>query len=71
MSWFYRPSITKSIGELNSLVKDVILAPEFRPEDLIGFDATKEHELMDKYRDTTSDIPMPFSFDDSWIKGFV
>ena len=71
MSWFYRPSITKSIGELNSLVKDVILAPEFRPEDLISFDATKEHELMDKYRDITSDIPTPFSFDDSWIKDFV
>jgi hypothetical protein len=47
MSWFYRPSIIKSIGELNTLVKEVILAPDFEPEDLIGFDAAKENTRMD------------------------
>jgi hypothetical protein len=72
MSWFYRPSIVKSIGELNTLVKEVILAQDFKPEDLIGFDAAKENKRMDEYRvDKTSDTPTPFSFDDSWIKGSV
>jgi hypothetical protein len=72
MSWFYRPSVVKSIGELNTLVKEVILAPDFKPEDLIGFNAAKENERMDKYKvDQSLDTLSPFSFDDSWIKGSV
>jgi hypothetical protein len=71
MTWFYRPSITKSITELNTLVKDVILAPDFNPEDLIGFDATKEHRLMDAYQVKSLDGPTPFSFNDSWLEGSV
>lgn len=72
MSWLYRPSIIKSIGEVNALVKEVILAPDFKREDLIGFDAAKENEQMDKYKeDKSSDAPSPFSFDDTWIKGSV
>jgi hypothetical protein len=71
MSWFYRPSIVKSISELNTLVRDVILAPDFKPEDLNGFDAAKENKRMDEYKDESSDTPTPFSFDDSWVKGSV
>jgi hypothetical protein len=74
MNWFYRPSITKSVTELNVLVKDVIMDPSFSPEHFIGFDAAKENTLMDNYRESqqeTADDPTPFSFDDKWLKGFV
>jgi hypothetical protein len=71
MTWFYRPSITKSITELTSLVKDVILAPDFNADDLIGFDATKEHKIMDAYQVKSLDSPTPFSFNDTWLEGSV
>ena len=71
MTWFYRPSITKSITELNTLVKDVILAPDFNADDLVGFDATKEHKTMDIYRIKSLDGPTPFSFNDTWLQGSV
>ena len=73
MSWFYDSSTTKSLSELNSLVKDVILAPDFKSEDLINFNASKENAVMDSFRETgdTTDDPSPFAFDDTWIKGEV
>ena len=74
ITWFYNSSNTKSISELNSLVRDVILAPDFKPDDFVGFSAIKEHALMDSYREsasTSSDQPSPFEFDDTWIKGKV
>jgi hypothetical protein len=70
MSWFYSSSGVKSLSELNSLVKDVILAPDFKTEDFIGFNAKKEHKLMDSYRNSSTE-PSTFTFDDSWIKGSV
>ena len=64
--------MTKSIAEVNTLVRDVILAPDFNPEDLVGFDAAKENARMDKYRTKPSDSnPTPFSYDDGWLKGSV
>ncbi|KAH9961631.1 hypothetical protein BGW80DRAFT_1231820, partial [Lactifluus volemus] len=73
MTWFHRPSNTKSIGELNSLVHDVLLAPDFQTNDLVGFDAVKENTLMDHYHENISadHIPSPFSFDDTWIKSTI
>ena len=71
MSWFYRPSITKSITELNTLVEDVILAPDFNPQDLIGFNAVKENKVMDAYQVKSLDGPTPFSFNDTWLEGSV
>jgi hypothetical protein len=74
MTWFYNSSNTKSISELNSLVHDVILAPDFKPDDFVGFSAIKEHAVMDSYREspsTVSDQPSPFEFDDTWINGKV
>ena len=35
--------------ELNMLVKDVILAPDFKQEDFKEFTAQKEHSAMDTY----------------------
>ena len=71
MDWFYRPSLTKSIVEVNALVKNIILAPDFNPKDLVGFDAAEENARMDNYRIDPSDIPTPFSYDDGWLKGSV
>jgi hypothetical protein len=70
MDWFYRPSMTKSIAEVNMLVKDVILAPDFNPKDLVGFDAAKENARMDKYRKDPSDNPTPFSYDSTTLRQF-
>ena len=49
MSWFYTTSNTKSHAELDRLVNDVILTPDFSPDDLIGFRAAKEVSRMDEY----------------------
>lgn len=62
--------------ELNALVKGVILAPDFNPKDLVGFDAAKVHARMDKFRDPRTDSDSsndstPFSYDDGWLEGSV
>ncbi len=49
MSWFYSTSNTKSHAELDRLVNEVILSPDFSPAELVGFRAAKEASLMDKY----------------------
>jgi hypothetical protein len=49
MSWFYSSSNTKSHAELDRLVNEVILSPDFSPAELVGFRATKEANLMDEY----------------------
>jgi hypothetical protein len=62
MTWFYSASNTKSIMELNSLVKDVILAPDFQRDDLVGFNAKKEQAVMDSYRsDMSLEEATPFA----------
>jgi hypothetical protein len=79
MDWFNNSSISKSLHDLNQLVKNVLLAPDFKPEELIGFSAIKENEMMDTYQESESRTnqvsdsvsPSPFEFDDTWIKGFV
>jgi hypothetical protein len=43
---FYGPSTNKSIKELIDLVKNVVLAPNFEVENFIGFDAAKEHRII-------------------------
>jgi hypothetical protein len=71
MSWFYGSSNTKSIKELNFLVKGVILAPDFKPEHFIGFSTTKEQALMDAYQEPSSgnENPSPFESMTAGSKG--
>jgi hypothetical protein len=71
MTWFYSSSNTKSMSELTSLVNDVILAPDFNPNECVGFNPSKEHQVMDSYRESTAEGSSPFAFDDTWIKGTV
>jgi len=53
MWWFYDSSLTKSLGTLNNLVHQVLLAPDFDTKDLAGFDAAKEAKRLDSFQPTT------------------
>jgi len=73
MSWYYNSSNIKSHGELDRLVNDVILAPDFLPGDLTGFRAAKEAKRMDNYRKSTpkhGSHPAT-TFHDEWIETSV
>ena len=73
MSWFYSTSSTKSHAELDRLVNEVILSPDFLPADLIGFRAAKEASRMDKYLASGSqnESPPSTSSRDEWIETSV
>jgi hypothetical protein len=74
MSWYYNYSKIKSQGELDRLVNEVILAPEFSKDDLIGFRAAKEMKRMDEYHHSVgkdADTQAPSGFDDQWIETSV
>ncbi|TFK47770.1 hypothetical protein OE88DRAFT_1714347 [Heliocybe sulcata] len=47
MNWMWNGSHTKSLDELNKLVHDVLLAPDFRQEHLASFDAKRETSRLD------------------------
>ena len=64
MSWYYNTSKVKSQGELDRLVNEVILAPDFSKDDLIGFRAAKELKRMDEYRQASTES----EYDDQWIE---
>ena len=49
MQWFYDSSLMKSLGMLNNLVHQVLLAPNFNTNDLTGFDAAKEAKCLDNF----------------------
>lgn len=75
MNWYTTTSVTKSMTELDSLVNEVILAPDFKVEELVGFRAAKENARLDSFKfkqgpATISDNEDPV-FDDTWIKGTI
>jgi hypothetical protein len=47
MEWATTGSNQKSQGELNRLVTDVVQAPDFKAEDLAGFNACREYKRFD------------------------
>ena len=49
MQWFYNSSLTKSLETLNDLVHQVLLGPDFKTNDLVGFDAAKEGKRLDNF----------------------
>ena len=53
MQWFYDSSLTKSLGTLNNLVHKVLLAPDFDPKDLNGFDVAREARWLDDDKNTS------------------
>ncbi|PPR00724.1 hypothetical protein CVT26_012318 [Gymnopilus dilepis] len=72
MSWFYG-GVSKTLKDLNSLVHNVLLAPDFKLEDLVNFDATKEAKKLDSFSGMATDVPSSESppLKDGWIKGSV
>lgn len=48
MNWFYSGSSAKSVAELQSLVDDVLLAPDFDLSDLQDFNARRELRRLDE-----------------------
>ncbi len=65
MNWFYA-SMMKTLADLNSLVQDVILAPDFSKDDLHGFDARCEAKRLD-----STGVDMPSFASDGWKEDFV
>jgi hypothetical protein len=48
MQWLNNGQTAKSEVETNKLIRDVILSPNFDPDDLIGFDAHCKNQWLDK-----------------------
>ena len=73
MTWYYDSSNVKSHAELDRLVNDVILAPDFLPSELTGFRAAKEAKRMDNYQKSTPTYGShpAATFRDEWIKTSV
>ena len=64
MSWHNNGSSQKTERELNQLTSEVIGHPEFKSEDLAGFNVHRGHKRLDSTRETTA-ADTPFH-DDSW-----
>lgn len=67
MRWFYNGSPSKTLSALDDLVQNVLLASDFKREDLVGFRAAREAERLDQSHHTSS----RFSADDGWIESRV
>ncbi|KAG6808360.1 hypothetical protein H0H92_004378, partial [Tricholoma furcatifolium] len=71
MNWFYQ-STTKTLSDLDSLVHDVILQPDFSTHDLEGFSASRESKRLENdtaSQSTYTDNPLPdlpYSTTDNW-----
>lgn len=64
MTWFHLGSNLKSIAELDSLVEDVLLKPDYDPVHLENFSAARENQRLDETVD-------PQSAPDGWTKASV
>lgn len=68
MKWFYNGSNLKSLSDLDQLVNEVILADDFKAQDLRGFRATREVDRIDEWEE---DPGSSFSAQDGWIETSV
>lgn len=71
MNWFYSGSSTKSVGELQSLVDDVILAPDFNISELGGFNAKRELRRLDGETNSNNSPTGPFADQNRWRQSSV
>jgi hypothetical protein len=65
-SWFCNGNVSKSIGDLNGLVVNVLLAQDFDQEHLHKFDAVRELNQLDEHMKNPH-----LSEDDGWLEGSV
>ena len=70
MQWFYDSSLMKSLGTLNNLVHQVLLAPDFNTDELTGFDAAKEAKRLDNFVPSAPEegSSMSKQLNDGWIE---
>jgi hypothetical protein len=68
MNWFYQRS-TKTLADLNSLVHDVILHPNFHSSNLKNFSAT--HELRCLEKSSVPDSGLPYLKNDDWKEAVI
>ncbi len=71
MAWFYSGSSMKSLGELDRLVKDVIMAPDFNRDELKQFSASREGQRVDDWIDEDSAASKDFQIEDGWHEASV
>lgn len=64
MKWFYGASTTKSLTELDLLVQEVLLAEDFKTEELRTFRMTRENQRLDDWENSSQHTP--FSLNDGW-----
>ncbi|KIL57074.1 hypothetical protein M378DRAFT_33014, partial [Amanita muscaria Koide BX008] len=67
MNWFYSESNSKTLGQLDRLVQQVILKPDFKCEDLIKFHANRESQRLDVLKDKVLADSL-FQAADGWYK---
>ena len=65
MNWFHNNPTSKTLNDLDMLVHEVILAPDFNINHLLNFRGSRELERLDKY---CKEPDSPFSGDSRWIK---
>ena len=70
MHWLQNGSNSKSAPEIDRLVHEVILSPDFRIEDLNSFSTARELGAIDRYDEQRqdSDSTYLFSPNDGWIE---
>ena len=61
MEWLNTGAPTKSNAKVNRLVREYLCHPDFKPEDLQSFDASRENCRIDAL-DTSKESPLPDSF---------
>ena len=71
MSWFYSRSPTKSVAELQSLVDDVLLVPDFEVADLGGFNARRELRRLDNEAEKSPGLSSPLANQNGWRESTV
>ncbi|KAF8802003.1 hypothetical protein BYT27DRAFT_7226594 [Phlegmacium glaucopus] len=65
MNWFHNNATSKTLNDLDTLVHEVILAPDFDINHFIGFRGSRESECLDNF---CEEPESPFSGDNSWIE---
>ena len=74
MNWFYSGSSTKWIAELQSLVDNILLAPDFKVSDLRGFNARREFRRLDGHEvdlEKDSGMSSPLTSQNGWRQSTV
>ena len=67
MNWFYSGSTSKTLAELERLVKDVILDKDFNIADIEGFSVQCEAQQVDIIKDADLAESL-FATSDGWCK---